>query len=375
MSLLDRCLPTVALALGALAPAALADTIFLVDGTKLEDVSVQEAQVTNVAYRVRNDRKEVPSERVLRIEFSRKPRAVEEAETLASEGDTALAVLRLYEYVDASTSTNPERQFPWGPAYAAAKRVELLQGVNDFGGTVEAADLLLTKFPESQFAPAGYLAKAEAQTLLGEPAQAAATLGRLVELAGGTGVSARWRLAAQVELAAIDVDTSGNARIDRLEALAKEAGSQFPTVRDRAFVAQGEVYLELADQDPSAAADHVTAARAAFEDAYASEAAEDATRAGALVGLGDCLYRGAATRGDVEGLRRALLDHYLKVVVLYPEQPRYASKATFYAGLCFVQIADATQDAEAKERGRRLMRTVERRYSGSVWADEARRYR
>jgi predicted negative regulator of RcsB-dependent stress response len=363
-----RSTTSIAIALLAAAPTALADKILLVDGTVLTDVNVKEETLTVVRY----DREEVPSEKVLRIEFDSFPDTVGEAELMAAEGDIASAALQLYYYVDASTSSNPERREPWAPAWAAQRRIELLASVNDLQSVVEAADLLLSKFPESRYVPGAYLSKAEALAQQGETAAASATLGALVKLAEAESLSPRWRLSAEVERAAIDGQASFAARVDALEALAAAAGDDFPTVRDRAYVAQGEVYVAQADAGDDVAGS-LQSARGMFELALESEQAEGVTRAGALVGLADCDFAQASRDSDVEGLTRAR-DNYLRVIVLHPEQARYVAKALYLCGLCFRQLGDLQEDDESKARARTLMRRLIRDFEGTTWAADARRY-
>lgn len=365
-------LATAATLLVALQVAS-ADTIHLVTGRAIEDVTIKEERLDVVQYRERTSNEEVATDQVLRIEYDRLPEAVDEAEALVAEGQLSQALLELGYYIDASLSSNPDRRFPWGPALAAKRVIEINASANDLTGTQAAAVDLIQRFPESRHVPGAYLAKAEAQVQAGARENARATLADLVTLAESRGLSPRYRLAAQVELAAIDDERSGQQRIDALELLEGEAGSDFPTVRDRSLVAQGEVYLELAENDPSNAAEYIAAARTAFEQAFESEGAEPGTRAGATVGLADCQFLVASPANDVEGLKAALM-RYLRVVVLYPDEARYAAKATFYAGSCFLQLADLTDDEQAKSRGRKLMRDVQSRFPDSVWASESRRY-
>lgn len=360
---------TAALALSLVVPVASADTIHLVDGTKIEDVDVKAETLSVVEY----DRSEVASDKVLRVEFSEMPDVVGEAELLAADGDVATAVLDLFYYVDSRTSDNGDRRHPWGPAYAAKRRIELLQRVNDLPGVVEAADLLIGRVPDSRYVPGAYLDKAKALVLQGKDAEAAKTLGQLVALAEEQALSPRYRLAAQVEQAAIDPSIKAEARIEALDSLAGAAGNEFPTVRDRAYVAQGELYIQLADVNESRLAELVGEARYLFELAMKSEQGEDATRAGALAGLGDCEFATATRTGDAAGLTKAR-NEYLRVVVLYPDQAAYVARSMFYAGLCFRQLADVEQDDESRSRSRRLMRSVIRDFPGSRWAEEAARY-
>lgn len=357
-----------ALALCIAAPLATADTIFLVDGQSIDGVNVKEETLTQVRY----DSSEVDSDRVLRVAFDSYPDAVAEAELLASDGDIASAVLQLYYYVDASTTSNPERREPWAPAYAAQRRIELLGSANDLAGMIDAADLLLAKFPESRYVPTAHLAKAQAQVLQGEPAAAARTLAQLAKLAEDSALSPRWRLTAEVEQAAIDPSTGIEPRIEQLERLAGAAGSEYPTVRDRAYVAQGELYVQLADRGDELEA-NLESARGMFELALESEVSEGATRAGALVGLADCDFAEASRSGSTDGLTKAR-DNYLRVIVLHADESRYVAKALYLAGLCFRQLGDLQEDEQSKARARSLLRRVIRDYDGTVWATEARRY-
>lgn len=353
-------------------PAA-ADTIFLVDGRTVDDVSVKDELLSVVTYREGSKDREVPADQILRIEYERTPQAIGEAEALVAEGDVSQALIELGYYIDASLSTNPDRKFPWGPAMAAKRVIEINASTNQLAATQAAALDLIARFPDSRHVPSAYLAKAEAQTLAGARDNARGSLSDLLALANDRDLSERYTLAARVELAAIDEERSGADRIEALEQIEGDAGSRFPTVRDRSLVAQGEVYLEMADADPSNASDLLDSAQVAFQAAFDSEGAEPATRAGATVGLADCIFRVASPANEKEGLQQAQM-RYLRVMVLYPEVSRYSAKAMFRAGVCFLQLADINQDEVAKTRGRKLMRQLKSRYPGSVWEAESRRY-
>ena len=142
------------------------------------------------------------------------------------------------------------------------------------------------------------------------------------------------------------------------------AGSEYPVVRNRARVAEGESYIESNPKD-------FDKARAVFEEIADDPTADDATLAGAYTGLGDCLFQQAAKKVNAEEdagdeLRGALLN-YLRVVVVYENQTRYVSKAMFFAGTVFKLMDDEASRAAAYK----MYQALKTRYPASEWAQKA----
>ena len=161
--------------------------------------------------------------------------------------------------------------------------------------------------------------------------------------------------------------------IPRLVVIQDEAGSDYPTVRNRARVAEGESHLnEVAqERDRDIRMRSVAKARELFEKILEDYKADAETLAGVFTGLGDCLYLEALAKGKDPALLKQSLMNFLRVVVLYKDQTRYLPKAEFFAGRCLELLGAATGDADFKARAERLYRTVIREFPGSQWASEA----
>jgi tetratricopeptide (TPR) repeat protein len=366
-----RSAPAAALLLALGAAPALADTIYMVDGSTLTDVEVVKEQFDGVTYKSKGKSGEdrVDADKVLLIEYRRLPRQIDEAETLIGDGAILDGIDTLSQFVeDVLSGKNRRDRQPWAPGYALDRILHLRMGIGDLDGVVRAADRLVEKVPDSRHAPSALLDKAQAQRMQGKGPAAQATLDTLREMIAAKGLSKRWSL--ELELAEVLGNTGlkGQAKRDRLIEVAGQAGTAWPMVRSRARVAEGETWLEGDKPD-------YQKALKIFEDIVADPKADHATLAGAYTGLGDCLFNTAAEeiRGGGQAddeLLEALLA-YMRVVVNYDDQPGYVPKAMFYAGRVFDYLGDDV----SKSNARRLYTAVIRDYPRSDWAAEARNYR
>jgi hypothetical protein len=225
---------------------------------------------------------------------------------------------------------------------------------------------LLKTFPDSRYVPYAYLARAEAQRLSDKGPQAIATLAEFRALIDAKGLARRWSLEVDLGTVLSDSGLKGQAKRDRLIEIGSAAGNEYPTVRNRAQVAEGESYLEGQTKD-------FDAARKVFLRIAENPRADRATLAGAYTGLGDCLFQQAVdqqkAKADPAANLEAALESYLRVVVIYKEQARYVPKAMFYAGRVF----EFRGDDECKGYARLMYRRVLQRYGESTWAGEARK--
>ena len=348
-------------ALALLAAPAPADTIHLTDGKAIEDVDVDQETLQEVTYRSGSKRESVPSAKVLSIDYSGMPQLVDRARLAASEGAFADAATDLRTYVDGFLAGNKRERYQWAPAHAARRLIELNRMIGGADGVIEAADRLIESFPESRHVPAAYLARAEAQAAKGSADQAQRTLQQLEELVLSKSLSPRWRLEAQLAKVLYDPALKAAQKREALIRVSSEAGSEFPTVRNAADVAEAEVLL---------ASKQVEDAERIFRRVIDDPKAGSATLAAAYTGLGDVLYQRAAAKGGDEAkpiFRQALLA-YMRVVVNHEDQIGYVPKALFYAGRSFDQIGDEG----ARDSARKLYIAVVRDYPGSSWATEAR---
>jgi hypothetical protein len=362
------------LCLGPVLPAR-PDTIYLADGTQLENVSITADTLAGLTYKQRGVEQQLPSDQVERVEYQRKPKQVQEAEVALQEDNIEGAIEDLELCRDGILGGNEKEQkaFPWAAEWASNRVVELRRANQDWAGTVAAANLLIEKFPESRNLPAAYLAKAEAESALDKEAAALSSLAGLAKLIGERSLSQRWQLEHDVSLATIDRSLDPRARLTKLEKVQKAAGGSAGgnAVLNRAELAMAEAYLALADADTAKRADHLAKARQLLEGINARPAVEERVLAGALMGMADASFQAATGSQDKAALAAARL-LYMRVVVLYRGQSRYVPKALFQAATISKQLFDLTQDPSEAERQIKLATRLVSRYRGTSWADEGR---
>lgn len=344
-----------------------ADTIYLLDGKSLTDVKVSGETFKEISYKDGSKAKTVKTDNVLRIEFSAKSPIVDRADTAAADGQVLEALDDLTVYVEGFIESGKRPRYAWEPAYAMYRLVELNEIIGDVQGLIQAADKLIANetTAESRHVPQAFLAKAEAQFRDGNEAGAKKTLKDFLNLIQAKSLSRRWQIEHKLASHLFDTSLKGKALRDKLDAISDQAGSEFPTVRNRADVAVGESFI---------ASKKFKEAEEIFTDVTANPQADPRTLAAAYTGLGDCLFKRAVdTRDDkakqdlIVGAAKA----YMRVVVVYKDQTLYAPKAMFWAGRVF----DESSGEGDKEKAQQLYLKVMREYRGSSWADEANAFR
>ena len=350
-----------ALAVGcAGATTAVADTIYLIGGKAINEVSITGETYKELEYKAGSKKKTVKAEKVLRVEFSAKSSLVDQADTAAADGQIFNAISDFEEYIEGFLSKGRRPRYRWEPAYAMHRLIELNREVGDAEHLIAAVDQLIEKVPESGYVPGAYLAKAEAQFLTGKAKAAKKTLEDFKALIQGQSLSGRWRIEQKLAALLLDSSLKGKSLRSKLNAISDEAGSAFPVVGNRADVAVGESWI---------ADGNFAKAEPIFRDVTQSGAADMTTLAAAYTGLGDCIFKRAVGKSGDEK-KQLLLDAqiaYMRVVVVYKSESRYVPKAMFWAGRAF----DETTDSELKARAQRLYRQVRRDYQGTEWATEA----
>jgi tetratricopeptide (TPR) repeat protein len=352
-----------ALALGT--GAATADTIYLLNGKSLEDVSIKEENFKEIEYRSGSKTSRVRTDDVLRIEFSGKSPVVDRGDTAAADGQVFDAIGDFEVYVEGWINSGKTPRYKWEPAYAMYRLIELNGAVGELPALVSAADKLIEKRPDSRYVPMAFLAKAEAQHASGNSAAAQKTLKSFLAIIQAQSLSQRWMIEQKLATALFDSTLKGSKLRDALDKISTQAGSQFPRVRNRAEVAIAESLL---------ASKKFKEAEPIFEDIIESSRAEPITLAAAYTGLGDCLFKRGADAKD-EATRMRLLNQavtaYMRVVVVYKDQTEYVPKAMFWAGRVFDELGEDSH----KENAQKLYRKVMVEYRGSAWADEAKAFR
>ncbi len=348
----------------ALAAPLPADLIRLTDGAVLDEVSVVEEGLETVVYKQGSSQRTVPSDKVLAVVFDELPPILDEAEALLARENLPAALEQLDFYVDGQIASPSERR-KWPAPLAAYRALQLRVALADAAGVPAAADRLIRAFADSRYVPAAYLAKASAELQADRRAEAQKTLGVFEELIQTRQLSRRWSLECRLARIQADADLAGSARRAALAEVAAEA-AEFPTVLSRAAVLEGETYLAEAGKevgDSPAAQELRERAQRLFQRVIHDFQADDETLAGAYCGLGDCLYGSGATKPDRELLEQAAVA-YLRVVIAYPGQVRYAPHALYHAGRCFHLLDDG-------DKKRDMLRTLKSLYPSSPWAAEA----
>jgi tetratricopeptide (TPR) repeat protein len=345
------------LALFTLLAPAFADEIHLIDGKILAEVTVSAETLKVVEYKRDNKKEEVPSEQVLRVVFSVKPPTVESGDSAAAEANFVGAADELQAYIDGVIG-KPQKRFPWAPAYAMYRLLEVNSLGGNPAGVVSAAKQLVEHEPDSRYAALAYLRMAKAYSDQGKGQEAQNALKNFEGVVQSKGLSSRWQL--EIDLARILYDGSLDAatKRKRLESVSSAASGEHPTVMNRAEVAIGETLIDAKDY---------AGALKVFEVIAANPRADNFTLAAAYTGLGESIFQIASATNEKGRLEEALLA-LLRVGVLYPNELHYAPKAIFFAGL----VSDLIGSEESKARAQTLYRSLRREYRDSQWAEQAR---
>lgn len=355
------------IAVALLASISTADTIHLTSGAPIEEASIVTETYKEIQYKLegKSGTKTVAADRVLRVDYRRKPPLVDRADLAVAEEHYADALDDFDLYLSGFLEGNKRERLAWAPAYAARRIVEINFTVGNFGAVAAAAERLIENFPDSRHVPAAYLWKAEAQLLQEDGDGAQKTIEAFSKLLDDEALSERWRLECDLALVLSDISLKGGERRDKLGIIATSAGAEYPTVRNRAAVAKGESFIEGKKFDE---------AQTIFKKIVDDPKADARTLAGAYTGLGDCQYQQAAAllqqNKDAQLVLKSALLSYMRVVVVYKNQTLYVPKAMFYAG----RIFELTGSEESRERAQAMYRAVLRQYRGSAWAQEAKNF-
>lgn len=348
-------------ALSILTAPVKADTIYMIDGTSIEDVTVQSEKLDFVTYKAGSKTQTALSDGVLFVEFSSKPQDVDQAD--AAIGDELLmdALDGLDNFL--AGMTEPPRRKPWSFAYALYRLVQVHEIMGELDKVVSTVDRLIAAQPDSRYVPLAQMRKIQAiSDSEKSPASAIEDLRNMID---AKQLGDRWRIEADLATVLFDETLSAGDKTKKLEDLSARAGVSFPMARNRAEVALGEEALR---------GGKVPAALKIFQGVAADPRADSRTLAAAYLGLGDCYWaKGERNPGEESGkadLNKALVS-YMRIVVIYKAEQRYVAKAMFFAGRCF-QLLDGEG---AQEHANKLYNKLIRYYGGSRWAQEAKGFR
>lgn len=356
--------PLVAVVL--LAGRAFPDTITLADGKVLENVTVVTEGLKELTYKQDGKSKTVASDTVVAVEFKKKPKLVDQADTTAREGDILGAIGIFETYVGGLINGNGKESMQWALPYALQRLVDLNGSLGDGEAVLEAADLLIANGRDSRYLPGAYLSKATVLYDTKRQKEALAVIGELRKVIETQTLGRRWELEADLAAALSDPALGAAKRRAKVIEISGAAGKDYPMVANRAKVAEGESYIEGETKE-------FGKAMAVFQQIVGDPTSDAATLAGAYVGLGDCVFAKAIemqkANQDANPTFLEAVESYMRVVVLFPEQVRYRSKAMFLSGRALEFLGDDT----SRGRARGLYRSVMREYKESTWAEEARK--
>jgi len=349
-------------ALALVAATSHADTIHKTDGTSIEECTVKTETLDEVTYKADGSRgdKTVPSAEVLKVEFEKLPAEIDRALSSIQDEQLISAVDDLTLYLEGIAGGKKERK-EWAPAYALDLLVAQFRTMGEADQVLKYTDQMLLEYPDSRYVPTAFLTRAETLFNKGEAGKAKTVIENFVEVIDSKGLSRRWQLECDLGLVLYDTSLAGEKRRDKLVVVSSNAGSEYPTVRNRADVAEAQSLLmdkEFGD------------AEVIFQRIAKSTKSDIATRAAAFTGLGDCLFQKASgmTEGSDEQkstLKMALMS-YLRVTINYKDQTAYVSKSLFYAARCFDLMGE-----ETSANAQKLYRRVRGIYPNSNWAKES----
>lgn len=345
------------------ASPALADKIYLTDGSIISDADVSAETIANVTYTVDDSRSEktVASELVLRVDYSEAPDAFSTAEVDTENEAFPSAAAGYGDYV--ANRGERDRDHPWAPAAARYRIVQLYRYANEVDGMAEAVETLKTDVADSRYVPVALVDLADQRLLNGDKAGALAVIDELEAGANGATFPQRWKFEAQVRRPFAEGRLNGEALERALAETAKDAAA-FATVKGYANAGRAESLLGRGEIDAA-----IEAARDVTESAGSTRN----VMAKAYLVLGEALFRKAeamSRSGDPDGAKDIFRDArlaYMRVVVSYPFQYGFVAPAALGAGRCFVQIKDENWGDNAIS----LFRFVRRKFQGSDWAADA----
>ncbi len=207
--MLNRYPTLIAVAALSCVHGAAADTIYLTDGTAIEDVGVQSEHLDQVAYKAGKKSTSVDADKVLFIEFSSKPQLVDSADANVAEELLLDALDDLSNFLDGLEAS--PRKWPWSRPYALFRLLEVHEILGELDKLVETADRLAELEPDSRYVPLAQLRKAQALYDSGKPEPAKASLAVFGRYIDDKGLSDRWRLGKELSEVLFDDASTGSA--------------------------------------------------------------------------------------------------------------------------------------------------------------------
>lgn len=179
------------------------------------------------------------------------------------------------------------------------------------------------------------------------------------QIASLPGIPANWKYKAQLGNVKVDIAERKYAEAERTaQSIAGQTSGtvELADANVLAHILQAQAILQ------SDAADRLPEAEALLVKATAVDGVPDVTRANLFATLGDVQYK----QGKLEEARFP----YMRVALMYPDQPAYVAHALFNAGQCFLDMSGRADNANEKEKADQYLVKAMK-----LFAQCARRYR
>jgi tetratricopeptide (TPR) repeat protein len=248
----------------------------------------------------------------------------------------------------------------WLRVYALYYTAKIHQNGYQWKAAVQIWEKLTQDFPKSRFTPEALIQIGRIQLNLDNADAAKNAFLRLQKLPGlpeGQKQSARYYLVriTQKQGEATKNTSLLNQALDEYRKLLAEV-EKIPEMKNVALLAKlgiGECLIGLGKYDEALS----------YFQSIAEAADEKAVLAGVFNGLGLCYFR-------TEKWKDALLA-FLRVEVLYDEDPEQTAMALFYSGKCFEFMSGAGLGTESASRARAQYGKCIARFGGTTWGQQA----
>jgi len=351
-------------ALAILAGRVPADTITLVDGTVLSDVTVLSTSIQEVTFRDGRKSKSLPSWKVEEIKPSNPPRYYRLGLQALNEDDVESAVSSFRKFAE---RTSPKSSHAWLRPFALWKVAMLFIQEGDAKGWsdgVAEIEAMNKKFPDNFFLPRYYKLKFVHYLDQGDEGKVNLTrlIANWIKKIQANKYPDTYLYLAQLDQIMVQRDIlrklSPSQALPKIQAVLSKCGSTAPLAATRAKVELGWTLLALGRADE---------ARKNFEEARWKPMFCDIHEARAWLGLGLSYIQKKGI--DKEGYKKALLD-FMRVVINFEdlgEKSFYArnliAEALYYAEDCYKKWGGPQwQDCCRRLRARRKVR-----YKTTLW--------
>lgn len=340
------------LLLSALA-AAQHDRIVWTDGTVTAGVRVESFSWRAIEYTSAGQTEQRPADAVASLEVQSVADVF--ASAYAAEQPEEAAA-RFAEIAAERVAADPFVA-QWG--WVEAARVHLGRGARDAARAV--LDELVARVPDTGFYPHRFRMQlddrlAEGGARAGEAQEIAREYAEVVAAQGWPAGFAREADYYAIMARAAAGSLAGDELAAELQGLLRETEGAYPAVASR-------VQLRLADG--LRARGEWEAARAAYRELVDRDGLDDATRAQALLGLGDAYLEGGA-RAETEPCHDAMIS-FLRAYLETAAVPRAARAEALYRA---AQACEKWNGPDAAGMARRLRGYLQRDFAESAWAQK-----